>query len=694
MKTARSKRMWRNLVSMLLTFSLVIGIMGASADSNVRDDSWRAKISDELLVVMSEASRGDLIPVYLWLREIDESVIEAAVLEERGFDSAIYRDNERFNTEVAAVIEAEIVERFGHEAAHYSGIPVNANIRAVCNVRASAPRLSNSELEEFAFDEVDLEDFDWGLSLVQRAVSQRADEYMMARRGVVRREYTALNDSFVAANVSRGREIIYFSNFSSTMVVEATVAEIEAYARMDIVEDISLYVARFDEPAACRVLEQIGVSGTGGTKGSSFNGGAGYRGTGVVIGIIEAQGAQFDRNAPQLRNIPTNRLRIANNAGLNGASITPAPVTADHATMVTSIIVGQSVTVSGVTYEGVVPMATVIQTPIREPLDAQRAIQRLAEAGAHVINYSGGVRDGIEYSDYSREVDRLIRNTFVTFVTIAGNDGETFRNVWSPGRALDAITVGSVNTKNEDFVGSLLFPLYRVRPSSSFVHAAFLPNKPDVAAPGVVSYVRSVGVVDTAGGTSRAAPLVTGVIAQMMQVRADFRYEPDAVKAILLTGARHDLIMNSLSNPADSTNTFEGNFLWSRSGAGLVDAIRAVRIAESNRYRASVFRLNSMGERAFGIGSYNNGQRIRIVMTFMRSDNRTITQISHMDNIDIRLIAPNGAQVAISNSTRNNVEIIEYTIPSGGAGSYSVRVTPTLTQFPHVYYSLAWEVIT
>ena len=157
----------------------------------------------------------------------------------------------------------------------------------------------------------------------------------MARREIVVREHSALNETFIRRHIGRNREILHKSQSTSTIIVEATAAEIRAYARLNNVEVISLFVNSAPIEEMNLAPSQIGTGrGTGQTKSSAFNAGAGLFGDGVRIGVIEQ--SIFDRNSPQLRNIPTNRLLIHNTAGPNGT-----PVLAhvgDHATVVTAII--------------------------------------------------------------------------------------------------------------------------------------------------------------------------------------------------------------------------------------------------------------------------------------------------------------------------------------------------------------------
>ncbi|MCB6414838.1 S-layer homology domain-containing protein [Faecalimonas umbilicata] len=98
----------------------------------------------------------------------------------------------------------------------------------------SDERIVQMLLEEEGIDSADYE--------------QNPEKYAEERKEIVRREYSALNDSFVETYVGKDRKVIYNSRYTSTLVVEATKAEIEAYASLDDVLEISLYEEEIEEP--------------------------------------------------------------------------------------------------------------------------------------------------------------------------------------------------------------------------------------------------------------------------------------------------------------------------------------------------------------------------------------------------------------------------------------------------------------
>ena len=597
-----------------------------------RATTWKDKITDRLWEKMASLADDELIPVWLFKEDIPDETIDQMLLDEKGFDASIYDDPVRFESEIVPVLTERIERRAGYERAHKAR-PLNELYRG-----------------------------------------EIVDKYVMSRRDIARREFSKLNNAFIEKHIgTKSREVIYNSRYTSTLVVEATKSEIEKFAKLDEVVDVSLYVDYVLKSGLHTVLSQTGIGGASGTKGSNFNGGAGYKGTNVKIGIMEATEhgtvGRFDATCPQLAGVPLNRLIFANNAGPGGTAI-PAQV-GDHATMVTSLIVGQSVTVGGNTYEGVVPLATVYQTPVNTSQHMINAISNLAGVGCKVINFSGGFRtNGSYHREWDLEVDKLIVQHNISLVVAAGNiEGWATNYVYSPGFALNAITAGNAATKQTATLPYL--PPYSMHESSCYnqwsspIFPMCLPNKPDIAAPGMfISYVRRAGTIQTAHGTSLSTPLVTGVVAQMMQKSPILQAEPTFLKEMLLLGANFNAI--SATNSDGSSNDLAAcSYLRDRSGAGLLNAIGAVNAVDWN-YQTG-FKFSNLNPITKSIGTVAAGKRIRVVMVFDKrrvgtSDN--ITSPSHLDDIDLFLTNSSGTTVSFSNSARNNVEILEYTVPA------------------------------
>lgn len=158
MSVKREKKKFGCVLAFMITFSIIAG-----AQAVPKDNSWRDKIEPELWKVMTEASREELIPVYLWRKSIEEELIA-----EKDANSARYENEEEFQA--------------------------------------------------------------WKMK-----------EFMILKQENTLREQSAANEAFLKAYVKDERKILYNGEYTSTLILEATVAEIEFYAKLEGVKEISLY---------------------------------------------------------------------------------------------------------------------------------------------------------------------------------------------------------------------------------------------------------------------------------------------------------------------------------------------------------------------------------------------------------------------------------------------------------------------
>lgn len=238
------------LFAIVIAVMMLCSVIPVSAAENQEQINWESKISNELLEVMASKTDTDLIPVYIWLNDIDHNVITEAMIKEKEMDPAIYENEERFQKEIVSEIEAQLVSRVGYEAAHYS-------------VDATTNGYILNENGAYHDD---------SMSLLDRAVQAKTNEYIMAQREISKREHSKYTSRFVVDYIPSQRRIISQGQYIARIIVEATREEISNYAQLTCVSEILLY----NEAVPSNTMEkQIGQVGAGysGTKGSSYNNG-------------------------------------------------------------------------------------------------------------------------------------------------------------------------------------------------------------------------------------------------------------------------------------------------------------------------------------------------------------------------------------------------------------------------------------
>ena len=188
------KHLLRKKLAFILIFAMFFSLFSiVSAEDisenlkekvGIKEISWKEKIETELWSAMETATDDDLMRVWLWLKDLDKEIIDTTISEETGFDPAIYENEERFSEEIVPNISRQIEERVGYEEAHRT---------------VKSEQMNKEEKSHFknAYDVAGVRDvfvlddeafFDRSTSLVDRAVTAKVDEYVVAKREIISRD--------------------------------------------------------------------------------------------------------------------------------------------------------------------------------------------------------------------------------------------------------------------------------------------------------------------------------------------------------------------------------------------------------------------------------------------------------------------------------------------------------------------------
>jgi cyanobactin maturation PatA/PatG family protease len=198
-----------------------------------------------------------------------------------------------------------------------------------------------------------------------------------------------------------------------------------------------------------------------------------------------------------------------------------------HGTHVASIIFGQP----GSPVEGIAPQCKGIIVPVfsddrrrTSQLDLARGIEQAVNAGAHVINLSGGQLTELGESDgWLQNAVRLCQENNVLLVAAAGNNGCDCLHV--PAGMPSVLAVGAMDANGQPMDFSNWGETYQTQ---------------GILAPGEnILGAKVGGGTHRLSGTSLATPIVSGVAAVLLSLQLEQGETPDPhkIRQILLQSA-------------------------------------------------------------------------------------------------------------------------------------------------------------
>lgn len=642
------------VLSMLLAFVILFLSTSSFVAESALVNNENSKISEKLQKIIVETEDDNTVPIFIFLKSCDKSSVFENLRNNYGYDTEAYEDKAKYYSEIVPSIVVD-----------------DKTIGEWLNGEAVTRDVLNLDNSDSSLD----------INLRQRinsALVENSNNYLSSYR----KEVTKVIDRYVSSFIENNKEyiddIILKINCAEFIIASVKIKNIDMITKSEVVQDIDYYEKIEDKPAQWNAVSLTESDSSVGLGSSTYNGGSGYDGTGIKIGIIEALGGRYD---PNNYNLVDADLTFVGTTGVSSPTISP------HATNVTSLICGKKTTIGDHTYEGAAKNATIYQTAIYDYEDVCNALRMFSEMKVNVVNYSGGSDWGSGYNSYDRGVDYILATQRMCLVVAAGNEGNSGR-VCSPGKAYNAITVGNLATKTNNV--SLDSPFY-IASSSSVVEPSYLANKPDVVAPGTSIYLptSSTTASNVGGGTSYAAPIVTGIVAQIMQCDNFAIYNPNAAKNYIVCGAS-DLDL--------AGTTVSYGQLTDECGAGLVNAVNSYQCSDwHNEYYGVYLASNTAPTtyRTIKTFSFNRRDNIRITLTFKKEEDIPLSS-QYGNNIDIRLISDeaNPTYYIASESTNNNVELIDTQIPTTGTYLLQIRFTNSILD-PNdnndLHYWVSWR---
>ena len=385
-----------------------------------------------------------------------------------------------------------------------------------------------------------------------------------------------------------------------------------------------------------------------------------FTGRNVNVGIAESGGVP---NVPKYPDDYSGR-NILIKSGDSGSS--------DHADHVTMIAVGNN---------GIARGSNILSS-YGSPYNNNH-MSWFLENNTNIVNTSYGdktISTGGTYTSVAKEMDEIIKNSFITVVGSAGNNDSTYNssNVTSPKTAYNYITVGASQGSSPSNS--------TIRTSSCYgEQLGYGASKPNLVAPGTIVTNSYEG--DSKSGTSFAAPQVTGCIALLME---EFPYligYPELITSIVTSSASP---MSSIYNVSNGDNHYDLSGLHNQIGSGLLNYEKMREAAETC---LDIFvPSNSSPEEVVDYIEFdaNANQRIRASLAWLANG----TDTNNFTNYDLYLHKKNGSTYKLMkyiDGTTNNVEFLDFDVQL--SGTYRLSVKQNETNVTGDYLGLSYVLI-
>lgn len=346
-----------------------------------------------------------------------------------------------------------------------------------------------------------------------------------------------------------------------------------------------------------------------------------------------------------------------------------------HGDTVAEILAGQYKDDDGkIYYKGIVPYAKLYLASagdVGENDNYRTAFEYLVSQGCSVINMSRSIgSDGYsKYGDTAKWLDFFINKYNINVVASAGNSGNT--GVTSGKMSYNAIIVGSCDGNG------------KLAQDSSYSNSNTKAFKPDITAYGVNVNVPTIPY--GASGTSYAAPMVTGLVAQMCQLSADLRANPTLMKAVIINSCRRKDILKSeryLSKIGSASYPVNHKY-----GVGVMFAPDAYIMVHSNNY-FSLGQLDSKTdtvELEQKISAMKDNKLVRIVLNVSNA-HPTLS----LETLRLRVTDPNG-NIYTSQYKYDTKQVVA--IKPGTSGIYKIRLSRLNGTSYNLHYALSYNVV-
>lgn len=622
------------LLSLIMIFNQIMVVSASSSSSNIMSNDSSNKID----VAIYEASKElDNIPVCIWYKDIDQEAVENEVEMELGYTK------EDVTLGLPSIGQKEVAD--------------------IYELNNNTNNLEQNEILDEYIEE--------NGELISKE-KERKDKYVSKRRDIAKEKYREKSKNMVD-EFELSDNIRFSSSYAPMVIAELTINEIEELSISPDVLDIN-YCDPDVEFVDCSTDTYnfdtyIESSGIGDIQEN-----LGLSGNGVLVGM--AEGGSIENHT----ELPSSRFYTI------GSTLED-----EHATDVARIIAGTkgiardarvcSISISGEYNNALEENDENISKGIVQRRSFYNTIELLLNQSVGVINISFSVIDNSSsYSDYDKWIDHIAVTHNVTVIVSAGNIRDNNPNgvITSPAKGKNVITVGACNN-----MGTVA-----TSDDKMFDYSCFDELNTDTSCekPDIVSGANIGG-----GGTSSAAPVVTGVVAMILELRPSLALYPEVIKAILMASCQYK------AEPyGEDTEETMSQGITEKQGAGVFSPYLAICIAAQGNYQMGTLGSNEDFDDIYFYQPKYGASGMNVSLTWLQNNTFSEVTNSHValpnigtaNNLNLYLYK-NGDFVYSSTKSKSTTEMIYYT-QLDSVSNFKCRVVCLEERSEDIRYAFAW----
>ena len=615
---SNSKKMLSLLIAVVIIIMSVISPTAiiAPEDSISAEVQWMYKIDDALDEKMSEVSDTDLIPVWVWMTDIDMEQLDKDIETRTGISQ------QKLDT-----ARAEI------------GYDVSTMSTNVENLMSTDANVQNSVTTYLEATKVQREkianDTDVYLTAKKELASQRyntANTAKIRQLGVSSNRIdfkSELTPSFIAfltkaeiVETAKSADVVemgYFSEYDAestlTPTQESTVVEVEEQTVSSTLDVSTLHTGIKQTIQHDLALEKYGVTGNG-------------------INVLHLDSDSVRRDYSNINLVPNreNIQFIVNRTAhpVTATEALPIEPISDHANFCVSYLQAFAENVIIYSVPNLNAYGKLSAQNINPLDDVEYAI---VDLGVDLISASSNEGERVYESSFSALwYDAIVATYNIPLIASAGNSpnetNKQFYNVVAPACGYNSIGVGvyryNTNKMEDDYAHT-----------SSTTDETRVTYKPDL----VVAMDSYAGYF---GATSAGAPTVAAIVAMMMELEPMLVGQPEVIKAILMASCHEKAQRSQADITAGVTQELMTDGLTLKQGAGKVNALRALNIVEYGTYgygninqaqnftTAKRFSINSQV-----FGNATSGPPMNVSVAWLRSNTKASNIMDDFDSITL-----------------------------------------------------------